>query len=133
MALLEAARTGVPAIPLHLFGEPMNGGTVQVVGSRVIVGPRPDGSEFGSYLERRGLRGVLFVGPADHPAVDHDRVVVEAETSMQFRQQESDSEGVLAALAEGGPWYVYGPGLGRVQMPIEASFGSATQETEVGR
>ncbi len=117
-----AYRTGLPSVSIRGFEEALAGGQAIVLAPHVVVGPRPRGPEFGSFLRRRGVRGVVFVGDASHPDAQHDRVVAEKEAGLDYVSQPADAVSIAAAVATGGPWYVYGPGLGAIQSELETKI-----------
>ena len=112
----------LPPVSRELFREPMAGGLPHVLGVNVVIGPRPVGPEFGTYLYRRGIRAVLWVGDDARTSLREDRIVVRSETTMRFETAPADAERVLRIVATGGPWYVYGPGAGRVQGALQGEL-----------
>jgi hypothetical protein len=121
-AFALAYRTGLPAVAPSSFDEPMLGGQAQVLAPNVVIGPRPSGPEFGTYLYARGIRGVVFVGDGDREDAAHDRVVAEREADLEFRAVPAEVGRVAAMVAVDGPWYVYGPGVGQVQKDLATRF-----------
>jgi hypothetical protein len=61
-AFAASYRTDLPAVSSRYFEEPMAGGTARVLAPNVVLGPRPAGPEFGSYLGVRGIRSIAYVG-----------------------------------------------------------------------
>jgi len=120
-----AFAAGVPPIPPGMFDEPLQGGRARIVGVNVVVGSRPSGPEFGTVLFVRGIRSVMYLGDAARADARSDKIIVESETRMRWRALDPDSKVLLRTLSQGGPWYVYGPGLGVAQRRIEERFGPA--------
>ncbi|HEY0021830.1 MAG TPA: hypothetical protein VGB24_02940 [Longimicrobium sp.] len=116
-AFVQAYRTGLPPLPPSLFAEPMEGGPVRVLAPNVAVGPRPTGREFGAYLQQRGVRGIVHAGTAD-AASRADRAIAES-IGLTWKAGGATAAEVRAATAQGGPWYVYGPGLGAIQAELD--------------
>lgn len=116
--------SGLPPLPRSLFNEPMLAGPARTVAVNVAIGPRPSGSEFGSYLYRRGIRGVVYVGDPDGDDAVQDRQTVRSETAMTWDVFAADDAELFSTLSAGGPWYVYGSDLSSVQSKIEQSLGS---------
>jgi hypothetical protein len=108
-AFVQAYRSGLPPLPPSLFLEPLRGGPARVLGVNVAAGPRPAGPEWGSYLQQRGVRGVLYVGPVD-AAARQDREIARS-IGLGWSAAGGTAAEVLTAVASGGPWYVYGSGL----------------------
>jgi len=100
----------------------MEGGQPQVVAPNVVVGPRPAGPEFGSFLRARGIRGVVYVGDGDREEARLDRTVAEREAGLRFHAVPPEVGRVVALVAVDGPWYIYGSGLGRIQSGLVARF-----------
>ncbi|MBW3654572.1 MAG: hypothetical protein KY444_00575 [Gemmatimonadetes bacterium] len=116
-AFVQAYRTGLPPLPPSLFAEPMEGGPARVLAPNVAVGPRPAGREFGAVLQQRGVRGIVYVGPAD-AASRADRGIAES-IDLAWKTVGATAAEVRAATAQGGPWYVYGPGLGAILAELD--------------
>ncbi len=127
-----AYASGLPPIPDGLFDEPMQGGQASIVGVNVVIGPRPAGPEFSTSLYTGGIRSVIYLGDGSRPGARDDRVVVENETSMSWRAMNPDAKSLLETLARGGPWYVYGPGLGVVQERIEGAVPAGPRSATPG-
>jgi protein tyrosine phosphatase (PTP) superfamily phosphohydrolase (DUF442 family) len=121
-AFTLAYRTGLPTVAPSSFDEPMLGGQARVVAPNVVLGPRPAGPEFGTYLRARGIRGVVFVGDGSREDAANDRVVAEREADLEFRAVPAEVGRVAALVAVDGPWYVYGPGVGQVQQGLVTRF-----------
>jgi protein tyrosine phosphatase (PTP) superfamily phosphohydrolase (DUF442 family) len=116
-AFVQAYRTDLPPLPPSLFAEPMEGGPARVLAPNVAVGPRPTGREFGAYLQQRGVRGIVYVGTAD-AAARADRSIAES-IDLAWKPVGAGAGEVRAATGQGGPWYVYGPGLGAIQGELD--------------
>ena len=117
-----AYHTGLPSVAPAGFADSLLAGHAQVVGANVVLGPRPTRVELGAFLAPRGIRGILFVGDPSRPEVDEDRRVAINEAKLEWRALAPDSPRLIDTLAAGGPWYVYGPGLGAVQRRIQRRF-----------
>jgi protein tyrosine phosphatase (PTP) superfamily phosphohydrolase (DUF442 family) len=116
-AFVQAYRTGLPPLPPSLFAEPMEGGPARVLAPNVAAGPRPTGREFGAYLQQRGVRGIVYVGPAD-AASRGDREIAKS-IDLAWKTVDATAAEVRAATGQGGPWYVYGPGLGPILAELD--------------
>ncbi len=126
-----AYHTGLASVAPRSFRTPMLAGQAQVVAANVVLGPRPTRVELGAFLAPRGIRGILFIGDPTRSEVDGDRRVAIGEAGLEWRSVAPGSPALLETLASGGPWYVYGPGLGAVQRRIQRRFSgqlSALQE-----
>ncbi|HEX2076469.1 MAG TPA: hypothetical protein VHG08_02135 [Longimicrobium sp.] len=117
-AFVQAYASGLPPLPPSLFAEPMQRGQPRVLGVNVAAGPRPAGPEWGSFLQRRGVRGIVYVGAAD-AAAREDRGSAES-VSFAWRMAGGSADEVLAIVRQGGPWYVYGPGLAAILPALDA-------------
>lgn len=117
-----AYHTGLPSVAPAGFADSLFAGHAQVVGANVVLGPRPTRVEHGAFLAPRGIRGILFVGDPSRPEVDEDRRVAISEAKLEWRALAPDSPQLIDTLAAGGPWHVYGPGLGAVQRRIQRRF-----------
>lgn len=126
-AFVQAFRSGLPPLPPALFAEPLASGPARVVAPNVAVGPRPADAEFAGYLAPRGVHRVLCVG-GDAAATDEDRQASES-AGLPWSAAAADTERLLDRLEEGGPWYVYGPGLAQVEPRIVARLGPAIPGT----
>ena len=124
-AFVQAYRTDLPPLPPALFGEPMQGGPVRVVGVNVAVGPLPAGPEMGGYLRPRGLRGVVFLGPEGHSEAVRARRSAEL-AGLRWVRMDGGGPALLELLSRGGPWYVFGPGLAAARAELEARLDPAT-------
>ena len=116
-AFVQAYRTGLPPLPPSLFAEPMEGGPARVLAPNLAAGPRPTGREFGAYLQQRGVRGIVYVGPAD-AAARGDRGIAES-IGLAWKTVGATAAEVRAVTGQGGPWYVYGPGLGAILAELD--------------
>lgn len=116
--------SGQASVRPDLLERPLTRGAARSVTGWLVVGPRPEGPEFGNRLEVAGVRGVLRIGGEEIDAVD-DRVVVTHETDLEWRQADRLDAALMASLEHGGPWYVYGD-------DPEGLFASATAEAGVG-
>ncbi|HEY0154241.1 MAG TPA: hypothetical protein VGB92_19675 [Longimicrobium sp.] len=108
-AFVQAWRTGLPPLPPSLFAEPMRGGAARVLGANVAAGPRPAPNEFGAYLHRRGVRGIVYLGPAGSSEARADAEV--ARSAGLAWHALNPGPRLDALIAAGGPWYLYGPSL----------------------
>lgn len=118
-AFIQAYRTGLPPLPPSLFREPMKGGAVRVLGANVAAGPRPSGPEFGGYLHRRGVRGIIFLGSSDTPGARREREIAES-VHLQWHTISGPGPELDSVITRGGPWYLYGPALERTAPVLDA-------------
>jgi len=123
-SFLQAFRSNLPSLPPTFFKKPMEGGPVRVIAPNVAVGPRPSPEEFHDYLEDRGVRQIVFLGNAGSSAAQDDRAACE-EADLPFRTATANPAELIALVATGGPWYLYGPGLGAVETQIAKNLGPA--------
>lgn len=131
-SFMNAYRSGLPPVSTIRFEDQMKGGQPRVVAANVVVGPRPAGPEFGSFLRSRGIRGIVYVGDGARPEARKDRRVAEQEAGLRFYVVPADVSRVTALVAVDGPWYVYGSGLTEIQSALAARFaGSLRQAPEV--
>lgn len=123
-AFLQAYQSNrIPLAP-SLFAEELSGGPVEVVAPHIAVGPRPIGPEYGSYLARRGVRRFVYVGdPRSIDAMEDARIT--GEYRMSWRAVDPDRDALLPLLGTGGPFYLYGPELGRVLDSVRERYGPA--------
>jgi phytol kinase len=128
-ALLQAHRSGLPPLPPSLFLEPMERGIATVVAPNVAVGPHPAPNEFGAYLHRVGVRGIVYLGSADDPGTQVDRDACRI-AGLPWEAFEGEVDALIDQLADGGPWYLYGPSLSAARGAISARLGPAIPETE---
>ena len=117
-AFVQAYRSGLPPLPPSLFLEPMEAGRARVIGVNVAAGPRPAPREFGAYLYARGVRGVVFVGPAGTGEARAGRSAAGA-ARIQWRTVPGAGPELDGIISRGGPWYLYGPGLSTVLPALE--------------
>jgi hypothetical protein len=125
-AFVQAYRTGLPPLPPSLFAEPMEGGPARVLAPNVAVGPRPTGREFGAVLQQRGVRGIVYVGAAD-AATREDRRIAES-IDLAWKTVGATAAEVRAATGQGGPWYVYGPGLAAILAELDRQMDPGVPE-----
>lgn len=115
-AFIAAFRYDLPPLAPSLFDSRMEGGKVQIIAPNIAIGPRPTGPEFGSYLHRRGIRNFAYLGEPDSAEARRDRQITqEAGYSWQIFPPYSASDELYDSLAEGGPWFLYGPYLSSIQ------------------
>ncbi len=120
-----AYESDLPPLPPELFREPMGGGQVELIGANVATGPRPDGPEFGTYLHRRGVRGIVYLGER-RADTDVDREIARS-VPLEWQAFEEYSTELVGTLAQGGPWYVYGPALEGLQARIAQALREGPQ------
>lgn len=123
-AFVQAYRTGLPPLPPSLFAEPMEGGPVRVLAPNLAAGPRPTGREFGAYLRQRGVRGIIFVGAG---GAGEDRRIARS-IALAWKASGATAQEVRAAAGQGGPWYVYGPGLQGILAELDRQLDPAVPE-----
>ncbi len=124
-AFVLAYRSGLLPVSPASFEGVMAGGKARVMAPNIVVGPRPAGPEFGSYLRARGIRGIVYLGDAGQPDAVRDRIVAEQEAELSFHALPPDIGRVAALVAVDGPWYIYGPGLGQVQGELSTRFSNS--------
>ena len=112
---MQAFFSGRPSLPPSLFDKALRNGKADVIAAHVAIGPRPTGPEFRE-LARRGVTVCLHVGPESAG----DDASFAASAGMQWRA--ADSASVVAMLATGGPYYVYGGDVNRVRDAVKARF-----------
>jgi phytol kinase len=127
-SFLQALRSDLPPLPPSLFIEPMQGGGAAVVAPNVAVGPRPAPTEFGAYLHRRGVREVVHVAGPPAPEIERDGAMCSA-AGLSWRGATPGDE-LLRLVRRGGPWYLYGPGLGEVRSLLERALGPPLPELQ---
>ena len=126
-AFAAAYTADLPAVSPRYFEETMAAGVATVHAPNVVLGPRPAGPEFGSYLLARGIRSVVYVGSADDAAAVHDRGVAVGEAGLEWSNLPADARRIAARVAVDGPWYVYGPELGSIRNELELLLGQRTK------
>ncbi len=127
-AFQQAFLAGRPPLPPSLFTEPMSEGSVAVIAPGIATGPRPTPSEFGAYLDLRGIREFVRVGDPNERSALEDATVAR---THGFRWQSWDgvSEDPFGRAAKtNGPWYAYGPGLMSVLPALAERYGPALPE-----
>jgi phytol kinase len=129
-ALVQAYRSGLPPLPPSLFLEPMQDGTATVVAPNVAVGPHPAPNEFGAYLRRVGVRRVVYLGSADDRGADVDREACRI-AGLPWEAFGQDADALIDRLADGGPWYLYGPSLPGARGTIAARLGPAIPDNDL--
>ena len=123
-AFLQSYRSGLPALPPSRFNETMARGKATVVAPNIAIGPRPLGPEFGNFLARRGVHGIVYMGGADTPDSAEDRASVQ-EAGLSWETIQTDTGDLFDKVKTGGPWYIYGPLLGAVEAELNRRFGPA--------
>ncbi len=126
-AFLQAFRTNLPPLPPSLFRRVAEG-SVQVIAPHVAVGPGPERPEFLNELYDRGVRGFVFLGDPDSPEAQQARELAESaqsgsEANFTWQAVNAVDSGFLRELAEGGPWYLYGPRAASSKQQITERFG----------
>ena len=121
-SFMMAYRSGLPPVSNASFEEEMVRGQPRVVAPNVVLGPRPGGPEFGSFLRARGIRSIIYVGDGSDDDARQDRIVAEREAALDFYAVPPDVGRVSALVSVDGPWYVYGPGLDQIQRDLETRF-----------
>ena len=126
---LQAFRSGRPPLPPSKFRRPMKAGPVEVIAPHIAVGPRPAGPEFGTYLQRRGVREVLYLGKRRSVAARKDRAAASEARRLSWRALDPGmSDDLIKTLGDGGPYYLYGPGVEASRKTIADRFGPAIPE-----
>jgi phytol kinase len=124
-AFLMALRADRAPLPPSGFDEPMaTGERVRVLAPHVAAGPRPQPGEFGSFLARRGVRRVVYLGDPTSAEAREDRRHASI-ASVEFHALDPGDGDLDRLLEEEGPWYVYGPGLGAAEGRMAAAQGPA--------
>lgn len=126
-AVTQAYRSGLPPLAPKLFGEALNAGPVSIIAPNIAAGPRPRGSEFGSFLHARGVRGFIYVGDASAPEAREDSTITR-DARLSWRSVKNMDE-LESILASGGPYYLYGPGLPSIQQSLASRFGPAVPDS----
>ncbi len=124
-AFVQAFRSGRPPLPPSLFTVPLAAGSATVLAPHVAAGPRPLPEEFGSYLVPRGVRGVVHVGDDAARGARADRTAAMAAGLTWRNVPRGDEAGLTGALADGGPFYLYGDLPPSARAAITALFGPA--------
>jgi hypothetical protein len=128
--VLAAFRSGLPPVPATLFAEHMRHGKADVIAANVVIGPAPDPDEIARLLKRRGIAGIVWIGPADGA---RKRAAESAGITWSALPTEADAEAVAAQVRTGGPWYVTGPGAAGIRNGLAAKLAStAEQRAETG-
>lgn len=113
-AFVQAYGSDLPPLPPSLFELPMKQGKVEVIATNVAVGPRPMPGEFRDYLYKKGVRQLVFLGPAESKAAHQDRPRAQ-EAGLRWRREESHCPTIMETTRRGGPWYLYGPELEQIR------------------
>jgi phytol kinase len=127
-AFLQAFRSNLPPLAPTKFRVSMTRGKPTVVAPNLAVGPRPTGPEFGSWLFRRGIRGVLYLGDPGSEEATLDRAAASEAPGLEWRAVPEDDDSWIREIETGGPWYVYGPGLSEVETRLARRLGPAVPE-----
>lgn len=122
-ALVQALRNNVPPIPPSLLSEQeLQVGRTEQVAPNIITGPRPEGlSEF-TELEDLGIKSYLFVGSPESPEAVRDKEFTKVAKFDWHLIEDVQAEN-CDVLADGGPWYVYGPGADNIKGKLREQFG----------
>lgn len=129
-ALIQAYRSHRPPSPPILHRESLARGPAEVLSSHIVTGPRPAGREFGAVLFRRGIRRFAYVGPSNDPTAVEDNAITKG-ANLSWLAMDPDQSATLDTLANGGPWYMYGPGVSSIKKEIINRFGPAIPEKEI--
>lgn len=122
-----AYRTGLPPLPPSMWGEPMEGGTPEVIAPHIATGPKPGAEEFSRYLSARGVRSALFVGAASAQPRPRPEIAAASAAGIQLRSVPADPAQVLELLKSGGPHYLYGDGVDTVKAAIVKRYAAMMQ------
>lgn len=124
-SFIQAYRSDLPPIPPSFFTDSLTNGVPKVIAPNLAVGPRPSGPEFGSVLQRKGIREFIYLGqPADSAATKDELITRNSNLSWSyFNPNEETIEKLVDKLAVGGPWYVYGPGLDSLKETLITALG----------
>ncbi len=127
--LWMALATGKPPLPPSNFKEPLANGPVYAAAPNVAVGPAPTLREMGSRLQPAGVRRFVYLGDLATPAVATMRAHCRTyNLNCEFRASWQAS--LLEEFADGGPWYLFGPGLpGDAGERINELYGPAFPKT----
>jgi phytol kinase len=124
-----ALATEKPPLPPSKFDKPLANGLVYAAAPNVAVGPTPTLREMGARLRPAGVRRFVYVGDTGTPAVETMRTHCRT-YKMQCEFRASWQTALLDELADGGPWYLFGPGLpGDAGERIAELYGPAFPKT----
>lgn len=114
--VLIAYRTGLPPLPPSMWANAMIDGQPEAIAPHIAIGPKPTVSEFSEFLRARGVWSAIFVGDAGAGALPE--ATAAAEAGVELRTVPADAAQVLELVKSGGPYYLYGPGVGSVKAAI---------------
>lgn len=127
-AFLQAFRSNLPPLPPALFTQPLASGRARVIAPNVASGPRPAAGDLAGELLRRGVRELVYVGDGTSAEAREDQEASRA-AGLAWRAMAARPAELLALLATGGPWYVYGPQAGAIEPALAARLGPAIPES----
>ncbi len=127
-AFLQAFRSNLPPLPPALFLEPLAGGPARVIAPNVALGPRPAAADLAGELLRRGVRELVYVGDPTSDEARDDQQAARA-AGLAWRAVADRPAELLALLASGGPWYLYGPQAAALEPAIAQELGPAIPQS----
>jgi hypothetical protein len=124
-AFASAYASGAPPLVPSLYSEPLAGGPMTPLAPNAAAGPRPEAGEFGAVLHRRGVRAFLHLGDPASAAAREDQALC-AQHGYRWQAAGAGVDAVVSLLrTEGGPWYLYGPGLAKISKALAEKLGPA--------
>jgi protein tyrosine phosphatase (PTP) superfamily phosphohydrolase (DUF442 family) len=116
-AFLLTYKTNKQSLPPALFKEPMKNGTPIVISSNVIAGATPLESEFKSYLFKRGIRNIAFIG--NKKATEVNLLATKAINSgLTWKNYDLNDPALLKNLKADGTWYIFGSPLVEIKKTL---------------
>lgn len=121
----QAFFANVPPIAPSLFEEAtIQGVPLKLVAPNVVVGPEATKEEFNTILYNKGIQKTLKIDSVQSVENRTDELYT-TDSSISCSNSPSQSECVYRNLADGGPWYVYGPTLNAIRSQIASRLGPA--------
>jgi protein tyrosine phosphatase (PTP) superfamily phosphohydrolase (DUF442 family) len=119
MAFLQSYMTGKLPVPPQFFDDDLKSGPLHVVAPNVVKGGKPQGREWRN-LRKGGVRTVIYAGGG---APGEDRAAASG-AGLDFKV-EGNADRIVELVANGGPYYVYGPSADEVGERVEGKHGPA--------
>ena len=124
-AFIQAFMSNRAPLPPGLFIKPLRVGKVEIIAPHIAVGLRPTSLRAWSELHKHGIRRFLFLGDPDSEEARRDsEFTAVAEFDWHVLKPRRRST-LVETLHQGGPWYVYGPGVPDARDRIIREFGPA--------
>jgi len=128
-AFLQAFRSLKPPAPPVFFEQPLANGRAEVIAPNIVVGPRPNGPEFGGILFRFGIRKYIYVGNPRSTEARMDRQITTF-ARLDWKTVLPDKfSTIIDQLEKGGPYYIYGELSDKQITRLKERFGPAIPDT----